>query len=153
MCSFPIPFPVGANGIAYRQGSIYVNNTETAQVLRIPVQRDGSAGLPSVFAQVTGVDPDFGPPGLDGIALDVHGNVYVPVINQSRIVKISADGATQETIATLGDGLDFPTSFAFGTGKGERQNLFIANSSIGPPVLAGPGLLKIGVGVPGMPLP
>jgi sugar lactone lactonase YvrE len=153
MCGFPIPYPVGANGIAYRDGTIYVSNTEAAQVLRIPVERDGSAGLPSVFAQVTGIDPNFGPPGLDGIALDVHGNVYVPVINQSRIVKISADGGTQETIATVGDGLDFPTSFAFGTGNGERQNLFVANSSIGPEGLAGAGLLKVGVGVPGMPLP
>jgi sugar lactone lactonase YvrE len=157
-CNFPIPYPVGANGIAYRHGSIYVNNTEAAQVLRIPVERDGSAGSPSVFAQVTDLEPVppypyLGPPGIDGIALDVHGNVYVPVINQSRIVRISADGTTQETIATWGDGLDFPTSLAFGTGKGERQNLFIVNSSIGPPFLAGPGLLKIGVGVPGMPLP
>ena len=66
-CHFPIPYPVGANGIAYRHGSIYVNNTETAQVLRIPVQRDGSAGLPSVFAQVTGVDPDLVLQGLMGL--------------------------------------------------------------------------------------
>ena len=86
LCLFPIPFPVGANGISYRHGDIFVNNTEKALVVRIPVENGGVAGTPEVLAQVTGFDPQFGPPGLDGMALDVHGNIYVPVITQSRFV-------------------------------------------------------------------
>ena len=87
------------------------------------------------------------------MALDVHGNIYIPVVNQSRIVKIAPDGSSTETIATLADGLDFPASLAFGTGTGERQSMFVTNFSLGPPIFAGPGLVKLDVGVPGMPLP
>lgn len=153
LCLFPIPYPIGANGIAYRHGNILVVNTEKALVVRIPVEKGGVAGTPDVLTQVTGVDPDFGPPGLDGMALDVHGNIYVPVVNQSRIVKIAPDGSSTETIATLADGLDFPASLAFGTGMGERQSVFVTNFSLGPPIFAGPGLVKLDVGVPGMPIP
>ena len=51
-----------------------------------------------------------------------------------------------------------PVSLAFGTGKGERESLFITNLGISGTVVpalpwAGPGLLKIEVGIPGMPLP
>ncbi|HEX6127713.1 MAG TPA: SMP-30/gluconolactonase/LRE family protein [Candidatus Limnocylindria bacterium] len=58
----------------------------------------------------------FGPANPDGIALDVHGNIYLPIINQSRLVRVSADGALVETLATSADGFDFPASIAFGTG-------------------------------------
>lgn len=152
----PIPFPIGANGIAYRQGNLFVNNTEKAIVVQIPVEVGGDPGQPEVLAVVPDLDPpsqQLGPPALDGMALDVHGNIYVTVINQSRIVKIAPDGSTVETVATVADGLDFPASLAFGTGKGERQSLFITNYAIGPPGGAGPGLLKIDAGQPGMPLP
>jgi sugar lactone lactonase YvrE len=83
----------------------------------------------------------------------VHGNIYAAVINQSRIVKISPDGSTIETVATSADNLDFPASLAFGTGKGDRKSIFVTNFAIGPPTDVGPSLVKIDVGVPGMPLP
>ena len=53
------------------------------------------------------------------------------------------------------DGLTFPASLAFGTGKGERSSVFVTNLAFDPypPFLAGPGLTKIDVGQPGMPLP
>jgi len=52
---------------------------------------------------------------------------------------------------------DFPASLFFGTGKGERTNLFVTNLGLGkvrvPPLpWAGPGLVKIDAGVPGRPL-
>jgi hypothetical protein len=52
---------------------------------------------------------------------------------------------------------DFPASLFFGTGKGERQSLFVTNLGMGVsrvPGLpwAGPGLVKIDAGVPGDPL-
>lgn len=90
-----IPFPTGANGIAYRHGALFVDNNEKAVVMRIPVEIGGNPGLPEVLAVVPDLDetPPTGPPFLDGMAIDVHGNIYVPVINQSRIVKIAPDGA------------------------------------------------------------
>lgn len=150
----PIPFPIGANGIAHRQGNLYVTNSEKGMVLRIPVDGHGNAGTSQVLATVSDpIDPNFGPPALDGLALDVHGAMYVPVINQSRIVRITPNGATVEQLAGPGDGLDFPASVAFGTGRGERQSLFVTNFAIGPPGGSGPGLVKLDTDKPGQPLP
>lgn len=102
----------------------------------------------------------------DGLVLDVHGNVYVAVLTRSAVVGINAQTLSQETIAafqTVSHGsvpyapLDFPASLFFGTGKGERQNLFVTNLGLGkvfvPPLpWPGPGLVKIDAGVPGRPI-
>jgi sugar lactone lactonase YvrE len=149
----PIPFPVGANGIAYRHGALYVNNTEKAFVVRIALDHESNATA-TVFAAIPDIDPPspFGPPNLDGLTVDVHGNLYLAVINQSRVVRVSADGAVVETVATAADGLDFPASLAFGSGRGARQTVFVTNYAIGPPGGAGPGIVTLSVGVPGLPL-
>ena len=142
------PFPIGANGIAYRHGSLYVANTTEAQIVRIPVMKDGSAGSPEIFVK----DP-VELSVLDGIALDVHGNIYGVVITQSKLVKIDAQTKEITTLATAADGLDFPASLSFGTGKGDRQSVFVTNYAIGPPGGTGPALMKVEVGEPGLPLP
>jgi sugar lactone lactonase YvrE len=144
----PFPFPLGANGIAYRHGSIYVVNTEKAHVVRIPILEDGSAGMPEIITNA--FEELF---VLDGIALDVHGHIYALVIAQSKLVRIDPSDGSITTLATADDGLDFPASLAFGTGKGNRQSVFITNFAIGPPGGAGPGVVKIDVGMPGLPLP
>lgn len=143
----PIPFPLGANGIAYRNGNLYVANTEKAHIVRIPVSGDGSAGEPQIVAAGPALFP------LDGIALDVHGNIYALVIAQSKLVRVDLEDGTTTTLATAEDGLDFPASLSFGTGMGNRQSVFVTNFAIGPPGGAGPGILKIDVGIPGQPLP
>jgi sugar lactone lactonase YvrE len=144
----PFPFPLGANGIAYRHGTIYVANTEKAHVVRIPILKDGSAGIPEIITDA--FDELF---VLDGIALDVHGNIYALVIAQSKLVRIDPSDGSITTLATANDGLDFPASLAFGTGKGNRKSVFITNFAIGPPGGAGPGVVKIDVGIPGLPVP
>jgi len=149
------PFPVGANGIAFYHGALYVATTERGIILRIPVSPAGSPAAEPVVAAVV-PDPDprfamFGPPTPDGLALDVHGNFVVPVINRHAVVRISADGSTWETLATANDGLVAPPSVAFGTGKGERTSIFV--TSMGFPVFGGPSLIKIETGIPGLPLP
>lgn len=126
-------FTIGANGIAYRQGWVYVAVTEGARVVRIPVQGDGGAGSPGVVAEGT---PLY---GVDGITLDVHGDVWAPVIAQSTLVKVSAADGTMTTVATAADGLDFASSAAFGTGRGDRKSLFLVNFAIGPLGGSGPG--------------
>jgi sugar lactone lactonase YvrE len=149
--SAPLPFPVGANGITYRHGIVYVTNTELASVVTIPVAADGSAGEPSVLVQ----DPALG--AADGVALDVHGNLYVAVIAQSTIVRIAPDGSDLTVLADGSDGLDYASSVAFGTGRGERTTLYIVNFSTGPFFgdvrTHGPALLSMDVGVPGLPQP
>lgn len=165
-------FPVGANGIAFRQNALYVINSDKALVVRIPVLPDGSPGEAEVWKAVEDVpesifyqSPWF-PLELDGLALDVFGNVYVAVVSRSAVVRINAADRSQETIAVYPQlpltlpqvPVDAPRSLAFGTGKGERASLFITNggeSGLFVPSLPwpGPSLSKIDVGVPGQPLP
>lgn len=149
--SGPLPVPIGANGIAVRHNTVYVTNTELASVVTIPVLPDGSAGEPHVLVQSLALG------GSDGIALDVHGGIWVPVIAQSVIVRISPDGENLETFATAEDGLDFASSIAFGTGGGNRKTLYAVNFSIAPlfggQPGSGPALIAFDAGVPGDPLP
>ncbi len=154
-------YPVGANGIAFYHGDLYVVNTDKGLVVRIPVRPDGSPGQPDVWAELQDPNPVPGFPVMgDGLALDVLGNVYVAVVSRNAIVRINASDKSQETIAALfaGTPLDTPASLAFGTGKGGRTNLFITNlgwmSVIVPgPSWPGPGLVKIDAEIPGLPLP
>jgi sugar lactone lactonase YvrE len=159
-----LSFPIGANGIAFQLGNLYVINTDKALVVRIPVRPDGSPGQPEVWKQVQDVpesvfyqNPDFSLM-LDGLALDVHGNIYIAVPNRLAVVRINAADRSQETVAVFPEApLDMPFSLAFGTGKGERENLFVTVSGwmglLVPGTWPGPGLVKIEVGIPGLPLP
>ncbi len=142
------PFPIGANGIAYWKKALYVANTSEAQIVRIPIEKDGSAGTPEVLVKDAA---ELTP--LDGIAFDVHGDLYALVIAQSKLVRIDLDTGEITTLATADDGLDFPASLAFGTGRGDRKSVFVTNFAIGPPGGTGPALLRVEVGVPGLPLP
>jgi sugar lactone lactonase YvrE len=146
--AFGLGFPIGANGIAYRHGDLFVTNTEGAQLVRIPVRPDGSAGTPKLVVH------DAALFGADGLAIDVHGNFFVAVSGQSTLLRIAADGGAITTLATAADGLDFDSSLAFGTGRGDRKALFLVNFALfDPPGTAHPALLRLEVGVPGMPLP
>ncbi|MFN0089264.1 MAG: SMP-30/gluconolactonase/LRE family protein [Acidimicrobiales bacterium] len=138
--------PLGANGIAVRQGVVYVGVTETALLVTIPVLKGGAPGEPAVYAELP---LEY---SVDGIALDVHGGVYVAAPGVNAVVRVNRDGSV-DTLATAADGLDAPTSVAFGTGKGHRQSLFAVNFSIAiaPPGGAGPSLVEIPVRIPGCP--
>jgi len=158
-------FPVGANGIAFRQNALYVANSDRAVVVRIPVLPDGSPGEPQVWKEVEDVPeslfyqhPLF-PLMIDGLALDVFGNIYIAVPSRNALVRVNAADGSQETLAVCPGTalLDLPTSLAFGTGNGERKNLFIINggylNQFVPVPWPGPSILKINVGIPGQPLP
>ena len=162
--------PVGANGIAYYHGNLYVTNTEKGTVLQVPVWPDGTVGQPELWTTLQDVpeSPLYGAPIPvcgDGVVLDVHGNLYVAVLTRSAVVRLNLLDKSQETVAAfrvpdtlaLYAPLDFPASLFFGTGKGERRNLFVTNIGLGAsrvPALpwAGPSLVKIDAGVPGRPL-
>lgn len=140
--SFNFGFPLGANGIAYRQNEVVVGNTEGARLVRIPINPDGSAGPASILAE--------GPAllAIDGITFDVHGNVWACLIAQSTIARISPSGEIT-TVASAADGLDWASSLAFG----KNGDLWVVNFAIGPPGGPGPALLRLDVGVKGQPLP
>jgi sugar lactone lactonase YvrE len=157
----PTNMPVGANGIAYYHGELYVVNTNGATIVRVAVHSDGSPGQPEVWFQM----PEMPVPGLtvpavgDGLALDVHGNVYLAVVSRSAILRIDGGDKSWSVLTSLAMGapLDTPASLAFGTGGGEQQNLFVTNlgmlSMISPGLQwPGPALVKVAAGVPGLPL-
>ncbi len=165
-----VGYPIGANGIAFYNGCLYVTNCAPGLVLRIPVCPDGSAGELEVWAALQEVPESplaWSPMPLmaDDVRLDVHGNVYVAVVSRSAVVRINALDKSQETASAfclppfgspLYAPLDFSASLAFGTGKGERMNLFVTNLGLGAlnvPQLPwpGPGLVKFDAGVPGQP--
>lgn len=143
-CGF-FPLPIGANGIAFnKHGDAFVMNTTKAQVVRIPVLPDRSAGTPELF-----VGPTCGLLwGADGPAFDNADNLYVAVNILNKIVRIDPDG----NITTIADsGLFFPSAIAFGTGFALRKQIFITNFAL----FGGgtPGIVTLDVGVPGRPLP
>ncbi len=163
ICPTLFGFPVGANEIAYYQGGMYITNTDKGIVVRMPIGPDGMAGELEVWKELEDI-PAFGPVGslpsmIKGLAFDVQGNAYISLPCRLAIVRINADDRTQETIAIYPNmPLDAPVGLAFGTGSRERRNLFVANNGQAAahfPALSwpGPGLLKIPVGVPGLPPP
>ncbi|MGE5361140.1 MAG: SMP-30/gluconolactonase/LRE family protein [Bacteroidales bacterium] len=168
------PVMLGANGIAYYHGYLYITNTEKETVLRMPVWPDGSFGKLEPWMTLEDVkgSPLYKAPlpvGGDGIALDVYGNLYIAVVTRSAIVRVSLADKKQQTVAVFKGvspvgpppdaRLDFPASLFFGTGKGERTNLFVTNSGQGKTLPSpanqlpwvGSGLVKIDAGVPGRP--
>jgi hypothetical protein len=92
----------GSNGIKAHDGAVWVSNTDTGMLLRIPVRHDGSAG--PIQTRATGLA------GIDDFTFD--GPVVLAAINSaSQLAVIRPDGS--HTIAlTAADGLSNPTSIA-----------------------------------------
>jgi sugar lactone lactonase YvrE len=140
--SLGLGVPLGANGIAIRNGQLTVTNTERHTILAI----DGSKTI-RVVTTLAG--------NPDGVAMDVFGNAYVAINLENELDRVSPGGSVDEVAS--GDPLDFPSSVAFGTARGARRTLFGVNFSIGEqfglPPGSGPGVFTVDVGAPGMPVP
>ena len=106
--------------------------------------QQGDAGDPEVVAQ--------GMYGLDGITVDINGKIYAANGSQTKVVRIDpADGSITE-LATRADGLHTPSDAAFGMAEGDRQSLLITNYAVTRGG-SGPAVVKLDVGVQGLPLP
>ncbi|MBN1831641.1 MAG: SMP-30/gluconolactonase/LRE family protein [Deltaproteobacteria bacterium] len=161
-------YPMGANGVAFYHGDLYVANCEESLILRIPIENNGDLGQPDIWRELDEVDGAlpflyqlFPIAAPDGIALDVFGNVYIAVVSRSAVVRINAEDLSQETVAIFPSDpenplytlLNTPNSIAFGTGKGLRKNLLVTNLGLFPVPQPGCGLVKIEAEAPGLPLP
>jgi sugar lactone lactonase YvrE len=143
--SFEFGVPIGANGIAYQNETLYVANTEKGSIVSIPVNIDGTAGTPNVLVdELTGVD---------GLAFDVNDNIYAVRVIGNELIRINLADTTKSVLATADDGLDGPASLVFGTGEDNREYVFITNFALGNTEKPDPGVVKFNVGVPGLPLP
>jgi sugar lactone lactonase YvrE len=138
------PFP-GANGLQVFHHEIYVSVSGSGQIVAIPFRHGDDAGTPRVHAQLP-------PPlGCDDFAFDVHGALYCGTDPFNRLVKVNPDG-TSEVLLTFADGLDGPTTVAFGVRGGDRENLYIGNAAF--PFFTTtfrPSLMRYRLGIPGAP--
>ncbi len=94
---------LGVNGLRLRDGDVWVTNSDTGTLLRIPVTRRGQAGRPQVVA--TGLV------GIDDFEFTGRGSQVIAAVNTgSRVVLIDRGRTT--TLLTAADGLSNPTAVA-----------------------------------------
>jgi gluconolactonase len=109
-----------SNGLAMspKDGSIFMIESTAADVLRIPINKDGSAGQPEIYAQLQGTVPD-------GLAFAKSGNLYCSCYYPNRIYVISPDQNVELLIEDkTGEILNQPTNVAF---EPNSTRLFFAN--------------------------
>lgn len=133
---------IGANGLAFWRGSLYVAVADSGMIVRVPVSAGGKAGTPVVTAQAPLLRT------ADGIAFDVQGNLYIAV-NDNRLVRLAPDGVLTQ-LAAKNNGLVYPTMPAFGTTPTTRTTLYITNGAL---LNGAPDIVAFDAGVRGLPLP
>jgi hypothetical protein len=126
----------GANGVAYRNHSLWIVNSDTGSIIQVPIERDGSAGTPSTFVQ----SALLGYPDDDNF--DACGNLWVGDIGNGNLVRISPEGVPEIMItAAQFNGFYWPTNPVFGFDN-LSTTVFITG--------ANPSVEKVNLGVPGM---
>lgn len=137
-------FP-GPNGLQFYHGDIYVANSSTGTIVAIPILPSGSAGQAFVHANLP-----F-PQGCDEFTFDVLGRIYCTTDPFNTIVRLNTDGSS-DILLTAADGLDGPTSVAFGRRGTNKKNLYITNAAF--PIFTTtfrPSLMRLRIEVPGAP--
>jgi hypothetical protein len=112
----------GVNGLAYHKGALYGGVHLNGRVIRIPIERDGSAGAAAILVE------DDALIGNDGIELDARGNVYVANNFANTVQQIRASDLGIETV--VAEGLSAPASLAFNS---NHSVLYVANLSTSAP--------------------
>lgn len=105
----PVPsseggFGVGANGLKVHHGAVWVSNSDRGTLLRIPVRRDGSAGM--IETKATGLG------GIDDFAFTGRGDTVLAALFFSNQVALVRPDGTHTVVLTQQDGLSNPTSVA-----------------------------------------
>ena len=87
--------------------ALVVVEAHEQRVVRVPVLADGSAGRPSIVAELPDTDPD-------GIALAADGAYWVTLYRPDGLVRVDADG-TKEVVVDdhLASTFDAPTNIAW----------------------------------------
>jgi sugar lactone lactonase YvrE len=133
---------IGANGLAFWHHSLYVAVADSGWIVQVPLHPGGEAGTPRVVAQADRLRT------ADGIAFDVHGNLYITV-NNNRLMRLAPGGALTR-LATKDNGLLYPTMPTFGTTPATRTTLYITNGAF---YKGTPNIVAFHAGARGLPLP
>ena len=152
---FGVPLP-GANGLAFEApDTLYVANTERGLIARVRIERDGRPGA------VEAMTMPFAVPTVDGIAMDIRGHIYAVIpgfalLQSSPLVRVDPRSGAVHPVVTdpvAAGSFDTPLSVAFGAGQWGVRTVLVTNGDL--PVVsggAGPGVVQVDVGVPGMPV-
>ncbi|MFB7371318.1 hypothetical protein ACFC0D_15885 [Streptomyces sp. NPDC056222] len=117
----PAGFGVGANGLKFHNGAVWVSNTDRQTLLRIPVRADKSAGpIETRATALMGID-DFGFTGKGD-------TVLAALFMDNDIALVRPDG-THEIVLTEQAGLSNPTSVAV-----RDKTVYVTSASFFEPV-------------------
>lgn len=94
----------GANGIKVHHGAVWVSNLDAGTLLRIPVERDGSAG--PIATRASGLA------GIDDFEFTGQGDSVLAALHASSQVALVRPDGTHSIVLEPGDGLSNPTSVA-----------------------------------------
>jgi len=158
----PIP---GANGLQFYNRKMLVANAGASSVVAIDLDfpLDGSGDIqpdgpaynlfgPAGTNAVWETDPaQF--PGLDDFAVDIAGNIWGTTDPFQTLVRMNIHTGKTKVILTAEDGLDGPSSCAYGRGR-DHNTLYITNAQFPffPPTGNGPSVLSIETRWGGYPL-
>ncbi|MCU0569588.1 MAG: SMP-30/gluconolactonase/LRE family protein [Oculatellaceae cyanobacterium Prado106] len=109
-------FP-GANGIKVFQGAAYISNSDRRHIVRVPIQPDGTAGQPEIFASNTVID-DF--------AFAEDGTLYIATHPTNTVVALCPNG-TRQVIAEAEQGVVGSTAIALGI-ESDRHHLYVVGN-------------------------
>ncbi|MFH8622596.1 SMP-30/gluconolactonase/LRE family protein [Streptomyces vietnamensis] len=96
--------PFGANGLKIHDGAVWVSNTAHGTLLRIPIEKDRTAG--PIETRAAGLA------GIDDFAFTGHGDTVLAALNSVDKLELVRPDGTHKTVLTRADGLDGPTSVA-----------------------------------------
>lgn len=100
----PIDF-LGANGVKLHAGALWVSNLDKGTVLRIPINKDGTAG--ALHTKATGLK------NIDDFAFSGHGdNILAALDKDNKVMLVRPDNGTHTPVLNAADGLQNPTSVA-----------------------------------------
>jgi gluconolactonase len=115
--------------------TLFVNSYHTGEIFRMPVNADGTVGMPVRF--VAGL----GQP--DGMTIDECGNVYVAGYGDGKLRRVAPDGKV-ELVAEFGVAPVTAVNFGSGRQGWDARTLYVMNHANG-------GVFELKVGVRGAP--
>ena len=121
---------IGANGIAFRDGRLYVSVSDAGRIVRLAVRQDGTAGPLRVVLERGTLQT------ADGIAFDSDGDLWIVTNgpNRGRVLELSHGELT--SVGGQPAWLDYPATPVFGPSGA----LFVENGSF---LLGAPSIVEL----------
>ena len=144
---------LGANGIAFRGERLFVSVSDYGRIVRVRVRDDGSPGAARVICKRLKLKT------ADGIAFDARGRLWIATNAGTKgaspsggLYRLSKTWKLR-TIADDPGWLNYPTMPVFGTTAATATRLYVENGAYwGFSDKTAPSIVRVRVGVPGLPL-